>query len=237
MRKNGRTAAGSQRWKCVTCVATFTFNRTDLTDEATMRVFVDYVLGKNSQAQSDPTVTARTFQRRIAWCWDVKVPQPVVTGEVYRQVIVDGTYFQGWCLLVAFNGSHVIGWQWCDRESKAAWGALLARFPAPDVVVTDGGTGLRAALDTYWPRTHIQRCIFHVMAAIRRHTTLNPRLEPGKEILALTRQLLLVHDLDGAAAWMGAYATWEAKWADFLKERTYPKLGVEPPKWARPSQK
>lgn len=38
------------------------------------------------------------------------MPQPIVTGEVYRQIIVDGTYYQVWCLLVAHNGKHVIAW-------------------------------------------------------------------------------------------------------------------------------
>ncbi len=178
----------------------------------------------------------RTFRRRTAWCWDIEVPQPGPTGEVHRQVIVDGTYFNGWCVLIAHNGAHVIGWQWCDKESKAAWGALFKRFPAPDVVVTDGGTGLRAALDQKWRRTRIQRCYFHIRAAVIRHTTLNPRLEAGKEILGLTRQLMTVQDLDAAAAWMGAYASWEAKWESFLKQRTYAKKGVERPSWAKPNQ-
>src|SRR5699024_6576424 len=119
----------------------------------------------------------------------------------------------------------------------AAWGELLKRLPAPDVVVTDGGAGLRASLDTYWKPTRIQRCYFHIFAAVRRHTTLNPRLEAGKEVLALTRDLMTICDLDQAAAWMGDYATWEAKWAQFLKERTYPKIGVQRPRWVKPSQK
>ncbi|HLR55257.1 MAG TPA: IS1249 family transposase [Actinomycetales bacterium] len=237
MRKNGRTAAGAQRWKCSLCSATFTFKRADLTKAAIMAAFVGYVLGKQTQNQVDPVASSRSIRRRFAWCWNIEIPQPPVTGEIYRQIIVDGTYFQGWCLLVAHNGKHVIGWQWCDRENKAAWAALLERFPAPDVVVTDGGTGLRAALDLKWKRTRIQRCYFHIFAAVRRHTTLNPRLEAGKEILALTRQLMRVNDLDEAATWMGDYATWEAKWAQFLKERTYPKIGVQRPRWVKPSQK
>ena len=130
----------------------------------------------------------------------------------------------------------MIGWQWCDRESKAAWEALLAQFPSPDVVVTDGGVGLRAALDQQWRRTRIQRCFFHIRAAVIRHTTLNPRLEAGKEILALTRDLMRVQDLDAAAAWMGAYASWEARWERFLKQRTYAKNAIERPSWAKPNQ-
>lgn len=195
-----------------------------------------WLLGKNSQSETS-SETDRTFRRRIAWCWDIPVPQPVVTGEVYRQIIVDGTYFGSWCVLIAHNGSHVIGWQWCDTESKASWAILLKRFPAPDVVVTDGGTGLRSALDRYWRRTRIQRCYFHIFAAVKRHVTLNPRLDAGKEALQLTRDLMKVHDLDSAANWLGAYASWESKWSDLLKERTYAKTGVDRPSWVKSSQR
>ena len=34
MRKNGRTAAGAQRWKCVPCAITYSFTRQDLTEQA-----------------------------------------------------------------------------------------------------------------------------------------------------------------------------------------------------------
>ncbi|GAA3076798.1 transposase [Nesterenkonia aethiopica] len=167
---------------------------------------------------------------------DIEVPQDDPTGEVHRLVIVDGTYFNGWCVLIAHNGTHVIGWQWCDKESKAAWAALFKRFPAPDVVVTDGGTGLRAAVDQQWRRTRIQRCYFHIRAAVIRHTTLNPRLPAGQEILVLTRDLMRVQDLDAAATWMGAYTSWEARWESSLKQRTYAKKGVERHPWAKPNQ-
>lgn len=152
---------------------------------------------------------------------------------MHRQIIVDGTYFNGWCVLIAFDGTYVLGWQWCDRESSTAWVQLLKRFPAPEVVVADGGTGLQAALDRQWKTTRIQRCFFHVHAAVRRHTTWKPKLTAGQEILGLTRDLMEVRDLDAAAAWMGAYASWEAKWAQFLAHRTYLKKGVDRPSWAK----
>lgn len=201
-----------------------------------MFAFLGWLLGKSSQRESDGG-TGRSFRARISWCWDIEIPQPVPTGQVHRQVIVDGTYFNGWCVLIAHNGHHVIGWQWCDKESKASWAQLLKQFPAPDVVVTDGGTGLRAALDQQWPRTRIQRCFFHIHAAVRRHTTWRPKLTAGKEILGLTKQLMEVGDLDAAAAWMGAYASWEAKWDGFLKQRTYAKDGVERPSWVKSNQR
>lgn len=232
--KNGKTSAGRTRWRCKTCGASTTQQRGDVTARAQVRDFLAWLLGSSPRTRHNQK--SRSFRRNTSWCWDITVPQPERTGEVHRQIIVDGTYFGGWCVLIAHNGSHVIGWQWCDRESKAAWVALFKQFPAPDVVVTDGGSGLRAAVDQRWQRTRIQRCYFHVLAAVRRHTTLNPRLDAGKEILALTTDLMRVKDLDAAAAWMGAYGSWEAKWETFLKQRTYAKKGVERPWWAKPNQ-
>lgn len=94
--------------------------------------------------------------------------------------MLDGTYLQGWCLLIAFSGQHVLGWQWCDRESKPAWTALLERLPAPEMVVVDGGRGVAAALSECWPTTQVQRCYFHIFQTITRHLTMNPRLDAGK---------------------------------------------------------
>lgn len=38
----------------------------------------------------------------------------------------------------------ILSWTapWCDTEKKAAWAALLGQFPAPRVVITDGGSGI-----------------------------------------------------------------------------------------------
>lgn len=232
--KNGRTSAGRTRWRCKACGASATQQRGDITAQAQLRDFLEWLLGPSSRTCHSEK--HRSLRRNTAWCWDIEVPQPDPTGQVHRQIIVDGTYLQGWCVLIAHNGRHVIGWQWCDRESKAAWVALFRQFPAPDVVVTDGGAGLRAALDQQWRRTRIQRCYFHIRAAVVRHTTLNPRLEAGQEILSLTRDLMRVADLDAAAAWMGAYASWEARWERFLKQRTYARTGAERPSWAKPNQ-
>ncbi len=145
---------------------------------------------------------------------------------IHHQIILDGTYFNSWCVLIAYTGTHVVDWQWCDHEKKAAWVALLNRIPAPVVAIIDGGTGLHAALRQGWPHTAVQRCYFHIYTAIRRHLSLSPRLEAGQELMRLTRALMAVTDLDQAAVWMGAYATWEAKWETFLKQRSRPGKGV-----------
>lgn len=224
--KNGTTSSGRTRWRCKSCGASSTQARVDVTRKAEFTAFLSWVTGK--QRQGGYAASERTFRRRSAWCWNV-VPQAPVTGEVHPVVMLDGTYFNGWCVLVAYTGSHVIAWQWCDREKHASWSALLQQIPAPDVAVVDGHKGLESALREHWPETKVQRCLFHIRQNIRTHLTLRPKLEAGKELLALAKALTHVTTLDEAASWTGEFASWEARWESFLKHRTYAKKnGVRP---------
>lgn len=136
---------------------------------------------------------------------------------------------------MAFTGRHVIAWQWCDREKHASWEALLQQLPAPAVAVVDGHKGLESTLREHWPETKIQRCPFHIRQNIRTHLTMRPKLDAGKELLALAKALTHVADLDQAAAWSGAFAFWEARWEGFLKHRAYARnTGHGPRTPARP---
>lgn len=54
-----------------------------------------------------------------------------------------------------------------QAENSRAWSALMEPIPAPDVVVTDGGSGFAKAVRTAWPRTKVQRCLFGLAALSR----------------------------------------------------------------------
>ena len=45
----------------------------------------------------------------------------------------------------------------------------MAPIPAPDVVVTDGGSGFAKAVRETWPRTRVQRCTFHAFSQVKRY--------------------------------------------------------------------
>lgn len=226
--KNGKTSAGRTRWRCKQCGSSQVRHRADQRERSELTAFHAWVLTGRL-----PQGSPRSFRRHRLWCWNIEVPQPPRTGVIHDVVMLDGTYFQGWCLLVALSSEgFVVGWQWCDREKSIAWQALLERLVPPQMVVIDGGAGLYSALAACWPEVAIQRCYFHIQATITRHLTRRPRLTAGKELLALTRALMRVRDLDEAAAWMGQYAAWEARWKNFLAERAYAKNGATRPVWA-----
>lgn len=221
--KNGKTTAGTQRWRCPNCGSSSTRKRPDVTRKHQLGEFLSWLLGKRSQAEMTDTKTGRSLRRNTAWCWDITPSLPAVT-EPPRVVLLDGTYLGGWCLLVAITEDLTpLAWQWCARESEAAWAALLRQIPAPLVVVCDGGSGLHAALRGEWPDTLIQRCIFHVWLNLRTHLTLQPRTPAGQSLLKIGKLLRRITTTNEATAWLQQLNDWFLVYEPLIKERTYAK--------------
>ena len=202
MRKHGRTASGSQRWRCTACNLTTTAPRAvppARTEQATLGEFIAWATSKGTQA--DQPGGARAFRRRTAWCWRVPVPRPPVTGEVHAQIFIDGLHLAGgWTLLVARSTAHVIAWQWAAGESAAAYTALLQDLAPPDLVTTDGAGGALKALRELWPRTPVQRCLIHVHRDTVRDLTLHPRTRRAhRRLERLAKQGTLFAYLTGPA--------------------------------------
>ena len=176
-------------------------------------------MGKDSQASFGD---GRTFRRNTAWCWNIE-PALAVTGEIHDQIQMDGIYLgRGWCCLIAIANGKVIGWQWCDSEKKAAWLALLEQFPAPRVVVIDGGSGLASALAQAWPDTKVQRCLVHVQRNVRTHLTLQPRTDAGRALRRISLALTRIRTREEAARWMQSLNRWHTEHGEMTRERTYP---------------
>ena len=85
------------------------------------------------------------------------------------------------------------------------------------MVVTDGGSGFASAVAAEWPRTRVQRCVFHAFCQVKRHTTSRPKLQAGVELYALARELLHVETLQQADWWVERFMQWCEFWSDFLE--------------------
>ena len=216
--KNGKTSAGRTRWRCKNCGASSTVSRPDITAKAQFESFHQWATGKLSVKE---TGTARsTFFRNTNWCWNLR-PRLEATGEKHRYLMLDGTYFNGFCALTAYNGEHITDWQFCDREKYASWTLMLQRIPAPDLVVIDGHGSLEPVIRSLWPETKIQRCHFHIRQNIHKHLTRNPRTIPGQQLLTLIKALKDITDLTQAQKWEEQFLAWRAMHEQTLKARTY----------------
>jgi hypothetical protein len=195
-------------------------------------------MGKATQTDMDGK-SGRLFREQHQWCWNVE-PAFVVTGELFNEIQLDGTYLKGgWCLLTAINGEgKVVNRQWCNHESTAAWKALISPLPPPKVVVCDGGSGLPAALAELWPDTKVQRCLVHIQRNVQTHITTNPRSDAGKGLRKLSLTLTRVNTQEKASAWLVALNDWHQQFGSLLKERTYLDTpGVLRPTWAKVNAK
>lgn len=100
---------------------------------------------------------------------------PVPVGELHRVLHVDGIWVaRDLVVLICCSGERVVSWCMARSENSMAWSALMAPIPAPEEVVTDGGSGFAKAVRETWPRTRVQRCTFHAFSRVKRYTTRRP---------------------------------------------------------------
>jgi hypothetical protein len=162
----------------------------------------------------------RNFRRRTARFWSIWALPPLV-DEIHRVVHLDGLYLnRKTVILIAMSEKHVLGWYVAKSENSRAWEALLSRIAPPEVMISDGGSGLERARRRVWPHTAHQRCTFHAFCQVKRHTTSRPRLEAGKELYVLAKELLRVKDIDHARRWLQRYSLWCTTYSGFLAETT-----------------
>lgn len=217
MKRNGKTKAGRQRWRCKGCGASTT--HTLNTDERDLKAFLEWLLSKD--AQLDMPGQGRTFRRRTSRFWNIW-PMPDTTGEVYKVVYVDGIYLaKDVCILIACNDAYVLAWYLCRAETSRAWEALMSYMAPPEMVVTDGGTGFAKARRKVWPDTKVQRCLFHAFSQVKRYTTTRPNLQAGVELYALSKELMHLDTLAHASWWCERFMQWCEFWCDFLEEKSY----------------
>ena len=215
-KRNGRTSSGSQRWRCTACGASTTLRYDDTA--ARLEEFLGWLLSKDSQATMPGG--GRSFRRRTAEFWEVW-PMPVPDGELHRVLYVDGIWVaRDLVVLICCSGERVVSWYMARSENSRAWSALMAPIPAPEVVVTDGGSGFAKAVRETWPRTRVQRCTFHAFSQVKRYTTTRPKLQAGRELYLIARDLMGIETLHQAELWVERYLDWCGFWADFLEDRT-----------------
>lgn len=216
MVKNGKTKAGTQRWRCLSCGASSV--RKIGKAAKTLEAFLRWLLSKDAVA--DLKTSRATFWRKTAWVWRIWPIAPF-TGEVHDVVFLDGIWLRRKAVvLIAVADGHVAGWHLAQTECAAAWAALMLRIPAPKMAVSDGSPGLAKAAGLVWPDAKIQRCTFHAANQVKRCTTLKPKLEAGIELLGIANGLKDAKDAESATAWLLEYNEWCTKWNSFLKEYT-----------------
>lgn len=218
MQKRGKTAAGTQRWLCIYCKQSHSLGHDKQKQGRLLDSFVLWLLGRRSQ--SELAMPDRTWRSKTSWCWQV-VPKLTPIDEIYPIILVDGIRIGAFVCLIARTPEHVISWCWVFWESSNTWSILLQKIPPPTVVVCDGQKGVLLAIWRLWPKSTIQRCLFHIWQNIRSKLTLHPKTEAGQKLLRLTRDLWQVKTIEQALSWQKQLENWQIEYENFIKARTY----------------
>lgn len=121
--------------------------------------------------------------------------------------------FLGWLLSKDSQATMPGGGRSFRRRTAEFWEV----WPMP---VPDGGSGFAKAVRETWPRTRVQRCTFHAFSQVKRYTTTRPKLQAGRELYLIARDLMGIETLHQAELWVERYLDWCGFWADFLEDRT-----------------
>lgn len=219
--KYGKTRTGKQRWHCGICNIVFT-EKVD-NNAKQLQIFLGWLFSKQIQTQMPSK--GRTFRYNTSKFWQLWTLPPKIE-ERSKVAYVDGIYLaRNLCVLICCDNTHVLGWYVCRHESTKGWEALLSRIAAPELVVSDGGSGFRTALRRVWPHTLHQRCLFHAFGQVKRYTTTKPKTPAGRELYKLAQDLLYVKNKKLAAVWLTGLHDWRIKYNDFLKEMTRDEYG------------
>ena len=214
-KRNGRTSSGSQRWRCTSCGASTTVRYDDTATR--LDEFLGWLLSKDSQAAMPGG--GRSFRRRTAEFWEVW-PMPVPDGELHRVLYVDGIWVaRDLVVLICCSGERVVSWYMARSENSRAWSALMARSRRRGSRHRRRERVRQAVRET-WPRTRVQRCTFHAFSQAKRYTTTRPKLQAGRELYLIARDLMGIETLYQAELWVERYLDWCGFWADFLEDRT-----------------
>ena len=135
--------------------------------------------------------------RRNFDCYEPK-NEPVVPASHPVPVVFDATFFgrdNGW-LIFRVDGRNIY-WKEIVSETLEITSQALLHLKQSGWVFSsftiDGRRGVIRLIESIFPSTPIQLCVFHQKAIIRRYLTANPKTPCGSEIKSLMSQML---DLD-----------------------------------------
>lgn len=226
MRRNGRTEAGTERFRCVICGRSETKRRGDVRTRHGKDRFTAWLTGVDSKEATAKrygvsrwTLT-REFKDFANAADDPGHPPP--QGFAVRILIADAKFIDGnrLCALVALTEADAIFWQFAPGENEGTWALFMQKFAPPLVVVADGEKGLARFVKRFWPETRFQRCHFHMVKLVIRYTTRDPKDEPSKEIFGLALRLKTIKTKAQRDQWVMLYKIWEKQYAWYFKQKS-----------------
>lgn len=225
MWRHGETAKGTPRWWCNKCKISGVKTRSDISLTNRKKTFIKWIL--HMQPLSEIANLVHCSRKLLSTQFEMFWNNPPSAPRHCRKdsvLLLDGTWIGGSSAitLICSTQAKVRTWVFADRESYKSWFIFISQITAPDFAIVDGHGGLTVAIKHFWPDTHIQRCVAHIVRHAQTKLTRKPKTRAGREL-----KLLIVHDLPlvwtrrQKRRWVRRFKKWCREYDTFLKEKTY----------------
>jgi len=168
-----------------------------------------------------------TILRSIYWFLD-HPPKTNPTPNKNCRLIIDATWFgRNYCLLIYWDTDiqkvqlwRVASWERFEEISEDL-GTLRTRGVILVSATSDGGKGVKLALEEEYPNIPHQRCLVHLQRLSLALITKNPRSHAGWEARQMALFVSRIRTRDEKDKWISYFENWCRRWEKFLKERTF----------------
>ena len=162
--------------------------------------------------------------KQIKNYWLHQNPKEQFNYRKYKYIIYDATYFhKDGCLINIMDAltQNIIAHSYVNRESfnfAHPWFLQLKEQGLkPRYITTDGERSIMRAMKLVWPKTKLQRCLFHIQREGMRWLRTYPKTQAGKELRFILSKLSWIKNIKERNCFIKAYKQWLDKYKDFVK--------------------
>lgn len=224
----GRTATGTQRWRCINCNRGQCWKRVDVAHRNRNILHNRWMLGMASLTSIARRLRVHrtTLSRRLKASDTQPIPVPLRPLVHPPVIVLDGTTIsKQTVLIIAYDtiSDQPLAWSFVSHERFDIWHPILVRISSrcqPQALVSDGQKGLLKASKSVFPHTPHQRCLAHIIRLSLAWLTRNPQTFAGQELRILVRNLARTKTPFNANQWRDSFMAWNAHYESFLKEKS-----------------
>ena len=234
VKKFGYTRAGTQRYRCLNCHTTYTWQN-PLNKHKQQQIWFKYWVkeGFNIRQLAQLSGYSPAKIKRIKQYWLSRCVPPISCDfSRVKYLLLDGTYFKHkHCLLVLMDNStgQVVGYKYTMRENYETVYQLSAALKAkglnPISVTLDGHPSVIRALRVVWPDVKIQRCLYHIEHQGQMWLRTYPKTPAGRALKQLLSGLAHITTQMGKEEFDRYYQYVKEEYSEFIRRLSSKTIG------------
>ena len=230
-KRRGKNKSGSQRYQCLSCGKTFTAgNRKKFSKKKWLGLFEEYVLcGATYRLLSKVhKIPVRTLESQFHRLFEEEPPNLYIpeTQREESYLIIDGKWFGKKQVMMVYRRSDTKTILYISFLKKE-YGSQIARDLEHlrdlgykfTCVVSDGGTGIKKAVNKAMKNTPHQICMAHMHRRVISCLGKYPKQENTKELKIIADHIWLIESREALIWWLEQLNDWVKRNNKYLWER------------------